>query len=65
MPLAAARLIVMFAIRGYAMFKIDGTDFKIDTKKSRVKLRVAKDGSAKVDADIYGDKTQYEKNNRE
>lgn len=61
MSLAAARQTVMSAIRGYAMFKIDGTDFKIDTKKSRVKLRVAKDGSAKIDADIYGDKTQYEK----
>ena len=50
---------VAFAIREYAMFKIDGTEFKIDRKKSRVKLRVAKDGTAKIDADIYGDKKQY------
>ncbi|MBL8814565.1 MAG: hypothetical protein JNL58_00950 [Planctomyces sp.] len=42
------------------MFKIDGTNFKIDRRKSRVKLRVAKDGSAKIDADIYGDKIQYD-----
>lgn len=42
------------------MFKINDTDFKIDRKRSRVKLRVAKDGSATIDADIYGDKSQYE-----
>lgn len=41
------------------MFKIDGTDFKVDLKKSKFKLRIAKNGSAKIDADIYGDKTQY------
>jgi len=42
------------------MFKIDDTDFKIDRKRSRVKLRFAEDGSATIDADIYGDKSQYE-----
>jgi len=42
------------------MFKIDNTDFQIDVRKSRFKLRLSKAGTATIDADIYGDKSRYE-----
>jgi hypothetical protein len=44
-----------------SMFKIDGTDFGINPKKSKVKTRVLKDGSAVIDAEVYGDPKRYEK----
>jgi hypothetical protein len=43
------------------MFRIDKTDFKIDIKKSRFHLRISENGEATIDADIYGDETQYER----
>jgi hypothetical protein len=43
------------------MFRISGTEFGIDQAKSRYRLRTLKSGGAVLDAEIYGDKTQYEK----
>jgi hypothetical protein len=43
------------------MFKVNGTDFRINTRKSRFKVRISKAGEATIDADIYGDKARYEK----
>ena len=42
-------------------FKIDDTDFKIDESKSRYSLKLTKSGDAIIDAEIYGEKEQYEK----
>ncbi len=42
------------------MFKIDDADFGIDSKKSHFKLVVSKTGKASIDAEIFGDKTQYD-----
>lgn len=42
-------------------FTIDDTDFKIDEVKSRYSLTVLNSGDAVIDAEIYGDKEQYEK----
>lgn len=41
------------------MFRIDDTDFKVDLKKSKFKLRILKDGSATINANIYGNKEKY------
>jgi hypothetical protein len=42
-------------------FTIDNTDFKIDQAKSQYSLTVLRSGDAVIDAEIYGDKAQYEK----
>lgn len=42
-------------------FTINDTDFKIDGAKSRYSLKVLKSGDAVIEAEIYGEKEQYEK----